>query len=304
MNSISLDGFDTGTALAFESALLDQPEVETWCFWEGPEAVVVGKNQNLWREVDAAAVHRANLPLFRRISGGGAVFHGPGNLNFCHVFASNQPLDFDRLLQPVIQALGSLGIAVERRNCSDLWIVGGAKVSGNAVARRRAWWLHHGTLLVNADLERCTAWLGNSLGSDLQTRAVASRPSPVENLASRHRTLNVHDLARSLSRELTGTAPAPAEIPFPGTAPASRRWLIGNTLPYTFKGASPDAPDIRVRTGRLELPSDSALAPYSNLWHDPDDLLAAAARNGDTPASIQSVFFPSSKGSLGIPASR
>lgn len=147
--------------------------------WKSDCAVVMGKNQNPWRECRLDLMRDEKIPLARRISGGGTVYHDAGNLNYC-VIADRMEYREGRAYEMVIQALETLGVRAERTGKSNL-AVDGLKFSGNAFCFRKSRVLHHGTLLLNTDLERLTRYLGPSLDS-IETHAIRSVPAKVANL--------------------------------------------------------------------------------------------------------------------------
>ena len=165
--------------------------------------VVIGRNQNPWAEMAAAA----DLPVLRRVSGGGAVYHDHGNLNWAFVLPRSRH-DKDEELALVAGALRELGVRLEAGPRGGLFVSGegpfkGAKVSGTArrLASERV--LHHGTLLVDADLSRLRSCLG---GLEVaSSKALPSVPSPSVNLASLASGIGIEDVVRSLSRSICGS---------------------------------------------------------------------------------------------------
>ena len=178
------DSHDPAGNLALEEWCVRNldPEPGYLLLYVNEPAVVVGKNQNVYREVDLAWTRAHGVPVLRRISGGGAVYHDPGNLNFSVLrpFRPGARLDFDAYLEPVVQALRALGVPAERTARNDL-TVGGRKISGNAQFTTVRSMFSHGTLLFDADLGAVRASLAGS-GEGIETGAVPSRRSPVTNI--------------------------------------------------------------------------------------------------------------------------
>lgn len=147
--------------------------------WRSDCAVVIGKNQNPWRECRLDLMRDEEVPLARRISGGGTVYHDAGNLNYC-VITDRTDYREEQAFEMVVSALAPFGIRASRAGASNL-TVDGLKFSGNAFAFRRGRALHHGTLLLHTDLKRLNRYLGPML-DHIQTHAIASVPASVTNL--------------------------------------------------------------------------------------------------------------------------
>ena len=147
--------------------------------WRSNCAVVMGKNQNPWRECRLDRMREEGVPLARRISGGGTVYHDAGNLNYC-VIVDRTEYREAQAYEMVFQALSRFGIQAEKTGKSNL-SVDGLKFSGNAFCFRKGRALHHGTLLLNTDLERLNRYLG-SLFERIETHAICSAPAEVMNL--------------------------------------------------------------------------------------------------------------------------
>lgn len=184
MQCIILPSGDPFFNIAADEFLLRNSSGEYLVLGINDRSVIIGKHQLPHRETDTRFVTEHNIPVIRRISGGGTVFHDPGNLNFSFILNSTQgkQVDFRKYTEPVISFLASVGVDARFEGKNDLK-VGGLKISGNAehVFRNRV--LHHGTLLFNADL----GFLSKSIRKDTSlydTRAVSSNPSPVTNLCS------------------------------------------------------------------------------------------------------------------------
>jgi len=168
--------------LSVEEILLKNSDKEFLMLGFNSPSVIIGKHQSAHREVNTSWVFNNNIPVIRRISGGGTVYHDHGNLNFAFIRNSEpgRQIDFRKYTEPVIGFLQSLGVNARFEGKNDIK-VDGLKISGNAehVYRNRV--LHHGTLLFNASLED----LKNSIRKNYScysTRAVDSNPSSVMNL--------------------------------------------------------------------------------------------------------------------------
>lgn len=145
-------------------------------------SIVIGKNQNAFEEANLDQMHRHGTPLLRRISGGGAVYHDLGNLNFAFIsrFRRGTLLRTLDRVAPIVETLRTLGAPVELRERGDIFL-DGRKVSGNAQFTTTQRTLSHGTLLFDSDLGRISASLAANDGR-FRSRATASRRSPVTNL--------------------------------------------------------------------------------------------------------------------------
>lgn len=121
--------------------------------WQNKKAVIVGKYQNTQAEVNAAYVREHEIQVVRRLSGGGAVYHDLGNLNFTFIADAGPlgALDLKAFCQPVIKALRELGVPAELNGRNDI-TVGGMKISGNAQYMKQGRMMHHGTILFDSDL--------------------------------------------------------------------------------------------------------------------------------------------------------
>jgi lipoate---protein ligase len=187
MFCITMDSHDPFFNLAVEELLLKNSKEDYFILGINHPSLIIGKHQAAHREVDTKFITENNIPVIRRISGGGAVFHDPGNLNFTFIRQSEpgKQVDFRKYTQPVISFLSSCGIEARFEGKNDLK-VNGLKISGNAEHVHRNKVLHHGTLLFSTSLEM----LKNSLRRDTScyiTRAVGSNPSSVTNLKDRLR---------------------------------------------------------------------------------------------------------------------
>ena len=151
--------------------------------WRNDNTIVVGKHQNTAQEINEAYVKENGIHVVRRMSGGGAVYHDLGNLNFTFITdqVPGMEFDFQAFTQPVIQALAAMGVTAEFNGRNDITI-DGKKCSGSAQYLRDGRVLHHGTLLFDSDL----GVVANALKvreSKLRSHAVKSVRARVTNIA-------------------------------------------------------------------------------------------------------------------------
>ena len=172
--------------LAAESYFLHEFEENVIFLYVNEPAVVVGKHQNAFEECQVDYCKSNGIHIARRLSGGGTVFHGPGNLNFCFIKNGDDAsklIDFKKHLEPVISFLRSIGLPAVYSGRNDI-LVDGFKVSGNAehVFSKKKRVIHHGTLLFDADLESLRDSIAPKNHITFETHAVKSMRSKVKNL--------------------------------------------------------------------------------------------------------------------------
>ncbi|MEX2597734.1 MAG: biotin/lipoate A/B protein ligase family protein [Salibacteraceae bacterium] len=168
--------------LAYEQWYFNHFEEETLRLWINPDSVIVGKHQNALAECNFQYCLENNIPVLRRISGGGTVYHDLGNINFSffrHVEKSKM-IDYDRSLVLIKEALINLGFPVTMNKRHDLYL-GESKVSGNAQHIRSKRALHHGTILYSTDSEVLRKSIKRIHGK-FEDKGVASVRSKIINL--------------------------------------------------------------------------------------------------------------------------
>ena len=170
--------------LAAEEYLLGRFDCSVFRLWQNAPAVIVGRNQNARAEINQEYVDSHSIAVVRRLSGGGAVYHDLGNVNYtfldsCSRRESSAEM-FARFTAPVIAALAKLGVEAKLEGRNDLTI-GGSKFSGNAIYARSGRIMHHGTMLFDTNMEEMAAALSTDT-SKFSGKAVASRRSHVTNI--------------------------------------------------------------------------------------------------------------------------
>ena len=147
---------DPAWNLALEQFVFDQlgPREDCFMLWQNDRTIVVGKYQNVLEEINSTYVKEHGITVVRRLSGGGAVYHDRGNLNFTFVARDCQGgmIDFSSFCRPVVDALREMGVPAQINGRNDMTI-GDKKFSGNAQYLRQGRVMHHGTLMFDSDLE-------------------------------------------------------------------------------------------------------------------------------------------------------
>lgn len=194
---ITANSTDPYKNLALENWLLDHVGADEVILylWQNQHTVVIGKNQNAWQECNISTLEADGGRLARRLSGGGAVYHDLGNLNFTFV-AQKAHYDVAKQHDVILTALQRLGIQAEKSGRNDI-LVDGRKVSGNAFYEHMDRCYHHGTLLMQVDSEKMARYL-NVSQEKLASKGVRSVKSRVLNLVEVCPTLNAAQLKDAL----------------------------------------------------------------------------------------------------------
>lgn len=167
---------------ALEEYLLTERPGDVLLLYINRPSVIVGRHQTIEAEVDVEYCRKAGIPILKRLSGGGTVYHDEGNINYAFIVDKSDIPALDRdFATPVIQALEKLGVPAVAGPRREL-LCQGLKISGTAAHITRNRQLFHGTLLHRTDLKRLERILqGNP---SRRGKGVASVPSPVGNIAS------------------------------------------------------------------------------------------------------------------------
>lgn len=211
--------------------------------WQNRHTVVIGKNQNCWRECRVNCLEEEGGYLVRRLSGGGAVFHDLGNLNFTFI-VRKKDYDVDRQLQVILEAVRLLGIQAQKTGRNDI-TVNGRKFSGNAFYRSGDYCYHHGTLLIRADKETMSRYL-NVSKEKLASKGVASVKSRVANLCEFCPDLTVEQMKAALVEAFshvygrTAVKMEETELPEETIRTLTKRfeswqWKYGRKIPFEYE---------------------------------------------------------------------
>ncbi|MDL2220558.1 lipoate--protein ligase [Eubacteriales bacterium OttesenSCG-928-N14] len=222
--------------LAVEGLLKEKAKAPTLLLWQNEHSVIIGRCQNAWAEVDIARCEQDGIHIARRNTGGGAVYHDLGNLNYSFIMP-HQVQDVARQTQVIVKALKSLGIVSHPSGRNDL-LVDDRKISGNAYATGENY-LHHGTLLVDVDLERMQRYLTPN-SAKLQSKGVSSVRSRVMNLIEVSPYITVDAIGDAIVRQFSEEYEAgrPSKLPqMPELGErtlhmASRHWRLNTSPPF------------------------------------------------------------------------
>ncbi len=175
-------------------------------FYVNAPAIIIGRNQNTIEEIAPDVVEARGIRVVRRISGGGAVYHDLGNLNFSVMTprVEDRFNRYDHFTRPVIDVLRDLGVPAELGGRNDI-LAGGRKISGNAQFATPGRMFSHGTLLLDSNLDDVTAALRPRPGK-VESKGVKSIRSRVANISEFLREpLDVHELRERILERIFGT---------------------------------------------------------------------------------------------------
>ncbi len=205
------------------------------------DAVIIGRNQNAWKECNLEQMDRDEVKLVRRMSGGGAVFHDIENLNFSF-HANRKNYNLDRQVKTVLDAVRNMGISAEYTGRNDI-SVDGKKFSGNAFCIRGDNELHHGTLLINTDMNRLSNYL-NVSAEKIRSKGVESVKSRVCNLTDYNPDLTVETAIEALKESFRSNYGDFEEVSFDEDSRRkidklyekhkSWEWRLGETIQFDY----------------------------------------------------------------------
>lgn len=223
--------------------------------WQNQHTIVIGRNQNAWKECLVDKLEEEGGHLVRRLSGGGAVYHDLGNLNFTFL-VRKENYDIEKQTQVILAAVQKLGIKAEKSGRNDI-LIDGKKFSGNAYYEQGSYCYHHGTLMVNVNLGELSRYLTVSK-EKLQSKGVDSVRSRVTNLTEYAPDLTIDILKEKLLEAFEEVYEKKADVIEPesleeeGIAKSRERfaswdWIFGKKLDFQYEVSN------RFRWGQVTL---------------------------------------------------
>lgn len=171
--------------LAAEEYVLTEKCEDIVMLWRNSDSVIIGRNQNAIEEMNLDYIKENDITVIRRLTGGGAVFHDLGNVNFTFIKGNDERLfnDYSGFTAPVREYLESLGVKCELSGRNDITIEG-AKISGNAQTVKRGRIMHHGTLLFSSNMGK--------LSGALKVREIKAESRGIKSYRSRVTNISEH----------------------------------------------------------------------------------------------------------------
>ncbi|MFO7815615.1 MAG: lipoate--protein ligase [Halanaerobiales bacterium] len=196
---IHSDSYNPWYNLALEEYLLNNTrENEVILYlWQNDNTVVIGRNQNAWKECDCKLLEENEGRLARRLSGGGAVYHDLGNLNFTFIMDKNL-YNIHTQLEVILRAVRDSNIEAEFSGRNDL-VASGRKFSGNAFYYSTKASYHHGTILINTDFKDMLRYLQPSK-EKIESKGIESIKSRVVNLKELNPEVSINQMKKELEK--------------------------------------------------------------------------------------------------------
>lgn len=245
--------------IAADEYILKYIKEDCFMLWRNDNAIIVGKFQNTLSEINYEYVKEHNISVVRRLSGGGAVYHDLGNLNFSFTQSGKDTSlsDFEKFTRPIIEVIRSLGIDARFEGKNDL-VIDGRKFSGNAAHIYNNKILHHGTILFASEMRNISEALRINPVKYID-KAVKSIPKRVTNISEHLKTqISLEEFTKKLMDYVLANYPDARLYKFTEEDKrkiqklrdekyATYEWNFGKSPEYNFKKA------VRTKGGLLEM---------------------------------------------------
>ena len=236
---------DAAFNLALEELIASKYQDEAVMLWRNAPSIIVGRNQNTESEINGEAVRRRGIPVVRRITGGGAVYHDLGNVNYT-ITVRDRQMDgeaFARNAEVILQVLRGMGVPAVFKGRNDI-LADGRKISGSAKSVLTDRTLFHGTLLFDVDMENLVELLSPD-EEKIRAKGIRSIRARVANIREFLPELDVEGFLAELERRLLAALGERAVSPIPEALIAEaekladgkyRTWLwnFGSNTAYSY----------------------------------------------------------------------
>lgn len=228
------DSTDAAHNLALEQYLFEskKPEESIIFLWQNDNAVVVGRYQNVFEEVDIDYAKSVGAKIVRRITGGGAVYHDLGNLNYSFIIRNEEELKV--CSEILMNALYGLGLNVYFEGRNDIFL-DGYKISGCASYREKNKILHHGTLLIDSNLKILERVLTRK--NKIDSKSVKSQPKQVQNITSFIPDISVETVMRAITAKGKILEDNPRISELIHTRYSNEQWTYGFPPSFNYKNS-------------------------------------------------------------------